>query len=86
MKMNRKEMRAMYSCYYGQAILMQSTIEEFDRDEGPRVINHVNDSVYPLINIWLKTYGLKSFVVQCRQWEVDKCIKDLNLIRKEDTP
>jgi len=64
---------------------MQSTIEEFDRNEGPRVIAHVNGGIYPLINIWLKTYGLKSFVVQCRQWEVDKRIKDLNLIRKERT-
>jgi hypothetical protein len=68
-----------YSCYYGGDILMQSTIDEFDRCEGPRIITHISKSIHPLVSIWLKTYGSKSFIVQCHECDIERCIKDLRL-------
>jgi len=73
---------------YVQHFLSPSTIEEFDRVEGPRIITHINHpwdgdhkEVLEKSCIWLKTYGLKSFVINCPTSEVEAVIRDLSLIR-----
>jgi len=77
-------------CFYGIGILDPSVIEEFDRCEGPRIITHTSHPMKPLpalvqdtsiTNLWLKTYGLKSFMVECLTSEVETVIKTLNLVR-----
>jgi hypothetical protein len=77
-------------CFYGISILEPSTIEEFDRCEGPRIITHTNHPMKPLkvqdtsvTNIWLKTYGLKAFMIECPTDEVDSVIKKQSLLQSD---
>ena len=74
-------------CFYGIEVLEPSSIEVFDRDEGPRIIDHVN---HPMdmrgedperSSIWLKTYGLKAFLIHCKTSELEQVIQKLNLKR-----
>ena len=76
---------------YGAGILEPSSMEEFDRLEGPRVITHINhpwngegQQEMEKSCIWLKTYGLKSFVINCPVGEVEEVVKALNLKKETE--
>jgi hypothetical protein len=79
-------------CFYGIGVLEPSIIEEFDRCEGPRIITHINHPLGPSpynpipeeSRIWLKTFGLHSFMIACLTSEVESVIKSLNLVRKSN--
>lgn len=58
--------------FHSTGCLEPSTIEEFDRTEGPRIVTHINHPIMSdghtedksIFCIWLKTYGLASFEIQ----------------------
>jgi hypothetical protein len=75
-------------CFYGQGILHPSTLEEYDRCEsGSRIIDHINHPEIKgveessISSIWLKTFGLRSFMIECPTSEVESVIQSLNLVR-----
>jgi len=78
-------------CFYGIGILEPAEITDFDRCEGPRIITHTSHPMKPLpalrqdlsiTYIWLKTYGLKAFMIECPTNEVESTIKTLNLAKQ----
>ena len=77
-------------CFYGIGVLEPSNTAVFDRNEGPRIITHINHPLGPQpFNpipeescIWLKTYGLADFMIRCPTSDVESVIKTLNLVRQ----
>jgi hypothetical protein len=80
----------MIECFYGRGILEPSTIEEYNRcEDSTMVIKHINHSLdnvnghyienLDVSNIWLKTYGLSSFMIKCPSLKVEVVINTYNL-------
>jgi hypothetical protein len=67
--------------------MLPSSIGEYDRTESrERIITHINSPLDDkgreqrgICNIWLKTYGLSSFMVECKIRDINRVIKQLKL-------
>ena len=71
-------------CYYGNSILKPSCLEVYDKHEASiREIRHINPSFDGRVNIWLKTYGLKDFLIECDIEDAGKVIEKYKLIKSE---